>query len=551
MRVGLALPHYDFSLPGGGPVTFASVAEVAVRAERLGFDSVWVSDHFFASLARYGGTAERYGALEPLVTLAGLAPRTERVRLGTLVLSAGFRHPAIVAKAATAIDLLSGGRLDLGLGAGWFADEYEAFGYPFEEAGERIGMLEETLEVLGALFDGEPASHRGQRFTLREAYNHPRPAQERRPPLFVGGKGGPRLLGIAVRLAGGWNAVWRWTPEGYAERAAAARRACERGRPRPGDLRALGRAVHGGGRGRGGPVETLGADARAPAARCRRRGGSRGPPGRRARGNPGAGPRAARRVRGARGGGADRLPRAGVVLDARPVDARPARRGRPAGARGSSERVEPLEAALAVLREEGEPLHWTRIQDLALRRGYLDPVRDARRPQGRCSPRSPPRCATASSRRCRPGCTGCRVSGGTRSARSARASRSGARPRRTAPSPSANASPSSRWWRRRPSTRTPAEQRAVGDAGRGEEHVVAGHEVVGGEHPLEVVAGVEQLPALLVVARDTAGPGSRRRGTSGRRRRSRPRACRRSRAAGRSPSAASSPRRSRRPRRRR
>ncbi len=227
MRVGLALPHYDFSLPGGGPVTFASVAEVAVRAERLGFDSVWVSDHFFASLARYGGTAERYGALEPLVTLAGLAPRTERVRLGTLVLSAGFRHPAIVAKAATAIDLLSGGRLDLGLGAGWFADEYEAFGYRFEEAGERIGMLEEALEVLGALFDGEPASHRGQRFTLREAYNHPRPAQEGGPPLFVGGKGGPRLLGIAVRLASGWNAVWRWTPEGYAERAAAARRACE------------------------------------------------------------------------------------------------------------------------------------------------------------------------------------------------------------------------------------------------------------------------------------------------------------------------------------
>ena len=227
MRVGLALPHYDFSLPGAAPVTFEPLAGVAVDAERMGFDSVWVSDHFYASLERYGGGPERYGTLEPLVTLAALAPRTERIRLGTLVLSAGFRHPAILAKAATAIDLLSDGRLDLGLGAGWFTEEYEAFGYPFGTAGERMGVLEETLEVLRALFDGEPASHDGERFTLRDAYNHPRPARDGGPPLLVGGKGGPRMLSIAARLADGWNAVWRWTPEGYAARATAARRACE------------------------------------------------------------------------------------------------------------------------------------------------------------------------------------------------------------------------------------------------------------------------------------------------------------------------------------
>ena len=228
MRVGLALPHYDFSIPAVSPVTFDAVAEVAVRAERLGFDSVWVSDHFFSTLERYGAGPERYGSLEPLATLAGLAAATERVRLGTLVLSAGFRHPAVLAKAATAIDRVSGGRLELGLGAGWFEDEYEAFGVPFGTVGARFDMLEDAMAYLDALFGPEPASFEGRRFSLRGAFNHPRPMQEPRPPLLVGGKGGPRLLRLAARYADGWNTVWRWTPEAYAPLARAAREARER-----------------------------------------------------------------------------------------------------------------------------------------------------------------------------------------------------------------------------------------------------------------------------------------------------------------------------------
>jgi probable F420-dependent oxidoreductase len=227
MRVGLALPHYDFSLPGGGPVSFEAVAEQAIRAERLGFDGVWMSDHFFASLERYGGDGTRYGSLEPMTTLAALAPLTSRIRLGTLVLSAAFRHPAIVGKSATALDRMSGGRLDLGLGAGWLAEEFEAFGYGFGTVGDRFALLEETLAYLGALFDGEPASFEGERFALRGAYDRPRPVQEPRPPLLVGGKGGPRLLRIAARHADGWNTAWRWTPDAYAERARAALDACE------------------------------------------------------------------------------------------------------------------------------------------------------------------------------------------------------------------------------------------------------------------------------------------------------------------------------------
>lgn len=237
MRVGLALPHYDLSLAGGEPVTFARVAEVATTAERLGFDSVWMSDHFFTSLERYGGDAGPRGSLEPLTTLAALAPMTERVRLGTLVLSAGFRHPAVLAKSATAIDLLSGGRLDLGLGAGWYEPEYRAFGYPFGSTGERFRLLEETLEVLGRLFAEGPATYEGARFSLHDAYNHPRPAQSPRPPIWVGGKGGPRLLDLVARLADGWNTAWRWTPEAYAERVTAARAACERVGRDPATLR--------------------------------------------------------------------------------------------------------------------------------------------------------------------------------------------------------------------------------------------------------------------------------------------------------------------------
>lgn len=238
MRVGLALPHYDFSLPGPQPISFARASEVALRAERLGFDSVWVSDHFFTSLERYGGDDRPRGSLEPLTTLAALAPLTERVRLGTLVLSTGFRHPAVLAKSATAIDLLSDGRLDLGLGAGWYEPEYGAFGYRFGAPGERFGVLEETLEVLRRLFGpDEPVSYEGSRFSLHAAYNHPRPAQPTGPPVWVGGKGGPRLLGLAARLADGWNTAWRWTPEAYGERVAAARRACERVGRDPATLR--------------------------------------------------------------------------------------------------------------------------------------------------------------------------------------------------------------------------------------------------------------------------------------------------------------------------
>ena len=227
MRFGLSLPHYGFSLAGGAPITFDEMATWALRAEGLGFDSLWLSDHFFYSFARFGADPTPIAAVEPLTAIAGLGAVTERIRMGTLVLGAPFRHPSIVAKMATTIDGISGGRLELGVGAGWLEEEFSAYGYPYGSVGERFDSLEETLRVLQALFSGEPATLDGPTVSLRDARLLPEPVQPR-IPVWVGGKGGPRLLRLAARYADGWNSVWRWSPEAYGGRADAAREACER-----------------------------------------------------------------------------------------------------------------------------------------------------------------------------------------------------------------------------------------------------------------------------------------------------------------------------------
>lgn len=230
MRIGLALPHYDYSFPDGKPLAWDRLVDAAQRAEALGFDSVWISDHFFLDLARYGGPDHPQGTVEPFTALAALATATERVRLGTLVACALFRHPAHVAKMATTIDLLSGGRFDLGIGAGWYQREFEPFGYPYPGTGERFALLEESVAIIARMLqDDGPIDHQGERFRLHGAYNHPRPPLHdgrTGPQLWIGGKGGDRLLGLVARHGAGWNTVWKWSPSAFAERAYALRMAC-------------------------------------------------------------------------------------------------------------------------------------------------------------------------------------------------------------------------------------------------------------------------------------------------------------------------------------
>ena len=223
MRFGLALPQYGFSLPDGA-VGFETTAAWARRAEELGFDSVWLSDHFFYTFTRYGGDPTPIPAIEPLTSLAALAAVTSRVRLGTLVLCAPFRHPALLAKMALTIDRLSGGRLDLGLGAGWLEEEFDAFGFPFGSIGERFTALEDALAAVSALQSGESANLDGPTVRLRDASMMPAPVNGH-IPVWVGGKGGPRLLRLIAEHADGWNVVWRVDPAGYASRVATAREA--------------------------------------------------------------------------------------------------------------------------------------------------------------------------------------------------------------------------------------------------------------------------------------------------------------------------------------
>jgi alkanesulfonate monooxygenase SsuD/methylene tetrahydromethanopterin reductase-like flavin-dependent oxidoreductase (luciferase family) len=144
------------------------------------------------------------------------------------VACAPFRHPAHVAKMATAIDLASRGRFDLGIGAGWYEAEFDAFGYEFGSVAARFGALKESVEAVAALFGGGPVTYQGEHVDLREAFNHPAPATPGGPPIWIGGKGGDRLLRLVARSAAGWNTVWRWTVEDYRPRAARAREIAER-----------------------------------------------------------------------------------------------------------------------------------------------------------------------------------------------------------------------------------------------------------------------------------------------------------------------------------
>jgi alkanesulfonate monooxygenase SsuD/methylene tetrahydromethanopterin reductase-like flavin-dependent oxidoreductase (luciferase family) len=228
VRIGLALPHYDCSTPGVNPTSLDTVLDVARRAEGWGYDSVWVSDHLTWDLRKYGGDDTIYGVTEALGTLAALASGTERVRIGSLVLCEALRHPAVLAKALATIDRVSNGRLDVGLGAGWYEPDYDAIGMTMPPPGARITRLGEYAAIVQAMLDGTtgPVEHHGDEYDVRGARNDP-PAVQQPVPVFLGGKG-DRLLATVARLGSGWNTCWAWTADAYRERLAALERACER-----------------------------------------------------------------------------------------------------------------------------------------------------------------------------------------------------------------------------------------------------------------------------------------------------------------------------------
>ncbi len=187
-------------IEGQEGLTWERWFRIADRVESLGLDSLWRSDHFFS----LSGDRHR-PALECWTSLTALAQRTQRIRFGPLVSPMTFRHPALLARMAAAVDLLSSGRLVLGVGAGWNVAEHEAFGIGLPPLKERFDRFEEGIAVIKALWTGGPVDLEGRYYPLRGATAYPRPLQQPGPPLLIGGDGEVRLLRIVARDADEWN----------------------------------------------------------------------------------------------------------------------------------------------------------------------------------------------------------------------------------------------------------------------------------------------------------------------------------------------------------
>jgi len=233
--VGLALPQYDFSVPGESPLRGETLLGWGERAEALGFGSVWLSDHLFLDISRYGAPAGDHGCFDPLVALAAIARRTTSIRLGTLTMCGPLRPATVLAKALATLDVVSGGRLTVGLGAGWYEPELIAAGVTLEPPAVRLARLAESVQVVRGMFGGGPFSFDGRYEKADGARCQPRPVERPSPPIWVGGKG-DKLIELAGRHADGWNTAWVWTPEDWAGRAALLDVACEKAGRDPADI---------------------------------------------------------------------------------------------------------------------------------------------------------------------------------------------------------------------------------------------------------------------------------------------------------------------------
>jgi F420-dependent oxidoreductase-like protein len=205
--------------------TYDDLLAVAREAERLGFDAFFRSDH----LQHFGDGDPGPGPTDTWATLAGLARDTSTIRLGTMVTAATFRLPGPLAILVATVDAMSGGRVELGLGSGWFEAEHRAYGVPFPPLGERFAILEEQLAIVTGLWStprGETFSFAGEHYTLTDSPALPKPVQQPHPPVIIGGVGPRRTPRLAATYAAEYNVPFR-TLDVVAESFDRVRRACD------------------------------------------------------------------------------------------------------------------------------------------------------------------------------------------------------------------------------------------------------------------------------------------------------------------------------------
>ena len=223
MKIGVIVPQGWTQEYAGWQSTdaWARARDLASQVEALGFESIWVFDHFH--------TVPRPSqelTFESFTMLAALAPETRRVRLGHVVLCAAYRNPALTAKMISTLDVITEGRMELGIGAGWKRDEWIGYGYGFPDAPERLAILKDQLEVIDAMMTQEKATYSGKHHSVDRAINQPQPVQKPRVPIMVGGNGQNVTWRLAARYADELN-VDGMTPSEVAQALPIIRARCE------------------------------------------------------------------------------------------------------------------------------------------------------------------------------------------------------------------------------------------------------------------------------------------------------------------------------------
>jgi F420-dependent oxidoreductase-like protein len=199
---------------------WSATVRIGELADELGFDSIWVYDHFHNVPVPANETM-----FEAWTTLAALSQRTKNVRLGQMVTCAGYRMPGLLAKITSSLDVISGGRLDWGIGAGWYDQEYKAYGYAYPSNADRIRILKETVEIVKAMWSEPEVTYTGRHFTLTAAQCDPKPLQQPHPPVWIGGGGEQLTLRVVARHATHSN--FGGKPHEWEHKAAVLRGHCE------------------------------------------------------------------------------------------------------------------------------------------------------------------------------------------------------------------------------------------------------------------------------------------------------------------------------------